>query len=297
MLGLYRLRMLYAADETGLKRGELTAAMERLKDMDFARYDWETEFVWVTEMARFQLMLLRGEGLKEGDHRVKGIARLYRQLPSNPFLGPFYDRYAEVLWLPHRRDFLSESSILPSTLGASGKSLIRDDFPVPDVVLGRKGDTGETKSGSLASTELTVENIRERWNDIPGVKPCKAIGETIREKIHSRLKQHPQPEWWHRLFQLVKASDFLCGRTNGKNGPFHASLDWVLGPRNLDKILAGNYDSMFSSISSVTCSKRIPLNGSQFLRECGQPVSPHSRPTEPRCEQHLGYIPTSGGML
>jgi hypothetical protein len=34
-----------------------------------------------------------------------------------------------------------------------------------------------------------------------------------------------------------------------------------------------------------TCTKR--LQGDQFLRSCSQPASPHSRPTEPRCEEHL----------
>src|SRR5690348_12693492 len=66
MLGLYRLPVLYAAEETGLKRREVISAFKQLKAIGFADYDEATEFVWVVEMARFQLGLLPGETLKEG---------------------------------------------------------------------------------------------------------------------------------------------------------------------------------------------------------------------------------------
>lgn len=40
------------------------------------------------------------------------------------------------------------------------------------------------------------------------------------------------------------------------------------------------------------CTKRVHVNGSQLLRECGQPASPNSRAAEPRCQQHLIQMPT-----
>jgi hypothetical protein len=119
----------------------------------------------------------------------------------------------------------------------------------------------ETDGGQ--SAKHTPEDIRTRWNAIPGVKPCKVMGTTIRDRVRSRLADHPELAWWEELFQRVQTSDFLCGRTNGKEGPFHASLDWVLGPKNLDKILAGNYDSMtrngHGNDHSMRRAERIPL--------------------------------------
>lgn len=44
-------------------------------------------------------------------------------------------------------------------------------------------------------------------------------------------------------------------------------------------------ESTRSHTSALTCTKR--LQGARFLRPCGQPASPHSQPTEPRCEAHL----------
>lgn len=95
----------------------------------------------------------------------------------------------------------------------------------------------------ITDDTLTPEEIRERWNAIPGVKPCRALGATIRTTVKARLGEHPDRAWWEGLFTQVRASDFLCGRTNGSKGPFQAPLSWILGPKNLDKILAGDYDS------------------------------------------------------
>src|SRR5206468_8450736 len=122
---------------------------------------------------------------------------------------------------------------------------------------------GDDKSSPMdldtATRSLTPESIHNCWNAIPGVKPCKKLGKTIGDRIQARLKEYPSPDWWTELLQQVRASDFLFGRTNGKEGPFHASLDWILGPKVLDKLLAGNYDSIPSNGHSAaqTCAKRV----------------------------------------
>ena len=43
---------------------------------------------------------------------------------------------------------------------------------------------------------------------------------------------------------------------------------------------------------SRTCTKRIQGPDDRFLRFCGQPASPHSRPTERRCTEHLTKLPS-----
>jgi hypothetical protein len=256
MLGLYRLPLLYVAEETGLKRREVSCALKQLKAIGFVDYDETSEFVWVVEMARFQLGLLPNETLKEGDNRAKGAARLYKQIPANPFLGPFHDRYSQILRLPIRRDFTSKTEPLQSPLGGALKypprDYVPDPGPVPDLV--QKGNPGETKAVLEPLAELTPEYLRERWNALPSVKPCKALDDSIRTRLLTRLKEHPDPAWWDRLFQQVRASDFLCGRMNGTRGAFQATLDWVLGQNNIGKVLRGNYDTIHSA-----SKERIPL--------------------------------------
>jgi len=298
MLGLYRLPLLYAAEETGLKRREVTAALEQLKALGYARYDAATEFVWVLEMARFQLGLLPSETLKDGDKRAKGAARLYKQIPSNPFLGSFHDRYSQVLRLPLRRDFLLETKPHTSPFEGTSEPLARGYDPVPDHDSVRKGERGEPKTLSNPEAELTIEDVRAQWNSLPGVKPCKEIGKTIRDRVQARIQDHPIRGWWESLFERVRSSDFLCGRTNGSQGPFQASLTWILSPKNLDKLLAGDYDPIISNGQGQarTCTKRVQGPEDQFLRDCGKPASPQSRPNAPRCAEHFISTPQQSGV-
>lgn len=291
MIGLYRLPLLYATEETGLKRREILSALDRLRLLDFALYDLSSEFIWVREMARIQLGLLVGETLKDGDKRAKGVAALYKHLPVNPFLGPFHDRYAAILRLPLRRDQEAEKKALGSPFYGASEPLARGPIPDPDPDLLRKGETGETKSaeGNAATSTLTAEDLRRKWNQIPGVKPCKTVGPTIRDRIRTRLREHPEPAWWNDFFKQVGASDFLTGRTNGTRGTFQASLDWILKPANLDKLQAGNYDNPVSEQRPVADACTWPLNGNgRRPRPCGQPIEQNQPlPVRPFCPQHL----------
>ena len=87
-----------------------------------------------------------------------------------------------------------------------------------------------------------MEQIRERWNLIAGVKPCKKIEGALLVKIKKLLKEH-SPTWWDELFLEIQGSAFLTGRTPGRDGkkPFQIDLDWATGPINLGKILSGKY--------------------------------------------------------
>jgi len=38
---------------------------------------------------------------------------------------------------------------------------------------------------------------------------------------------------------------------------------------------------------ALTCTKRIQGPSDRYIHNCGQPVSPESRPNEPRCAEHL----------
>lgn len=105
MLGLYDLP-LHRLQRTLVVIKSLAAikkALQALEAESFALYDEATEFVWVREMARVRLQL-KGEPLDPKDKRRTGAIRLYDTLPANPFLGPFFDRYATELGLTSRRD-------------------------------------------------------------------------------------------------------------------------------------------------------------------------------------------------
>lgn len=99
MLGLFCQPVLYMAHETGLGIEGATKGLQDCIDCGYCAYDEASEFVWVFEMAKYQI----SEGLKASDLRCKGIQKDYDSLPDNPFLARFFDAYAGAFHLQKRR--------------------------------------------------------------------------------------------------------------------------------------------------------------------------------------------------
>lgn len=104
-LGLYYLPIPLLSHEIGISNEGASEALQSLSEVGFAHYDAPSEWVWVPEMARFQI----GESLKADDNRVKGINKDYQSLPNNPFLQNFYDKYHEAYHLEKPRGFKGPS--------------------------------------------------------------------------------------------------------------------------------------------------------------------------------------------
>lgn len=99
MLGLFMQPLMYMAYETGLTLEGASKGLKHCIEAGFCSYDEASEFVWVHEMAKYQI----ADELKASDLRCKGIQKEYDGLPDNPFLGPFFDRYAEAFKMTNRR--------------------------------------------------------------------------------------------------------------------------------------------------------------------------------------------------
>ena len=66
------------------------SAIVKLMELGFCVYDFESEFVFVTEMARWQI----GESLKEKDNRIVGVKKSVKSMPK-PLAARFLERYNE----------------------------------------------------------------------------------------------------------------------------------------------------------------------------------------------------------
>lgn len=95
------------------------------------------------------------------------------------------------------------------------------------------------------SEAASVEWILFEWGKIPGVThPLRLMsGHGIDKAVTVKIREHSDKIWWLELFAIVAASPFLCGEIAASPGqmPFRASLDWLLGPKNLAKTLEGKY--------------------------------------------------------
>ena len=101
----------------------------------------------------------------------------------------------------------------------------------------------EEGEDSFPSPAYSVEQIRESWNKIVGVKICKKLDGALLQKVAKLSRQHPW-SWWTDLFAEIAKSAFLSGKVSGRDGKksFRIDLDWATGPINLGKILSGKYD-------------------------------------------------------
>ena len=115
----------------------------------------------------------------------------------------------------------------PSSLNTLQSLILKDN---PDLKSKKRVvETGEA---------VTIHQVVQLWNDT-GLRPCGSVTGPIQDRIKIRIREHGDVTWWVALFNRVKTSDFLTGKVRD----WSATLDWVLGPKNLAKIDAGNYDN------------------------------------------------------
>jgi len=88
MIGLYHLPLIYVAHETGLHVRQVDDAIVVLERDGFCTYARETEWVFVTEMARCQI----ADELKPRDNRVKNIRKELEKAPPH-LVELFLERY------------------------------------------------------------------------------------------------------------------------------------------------------------------------------------------------------------
>jgi len=102
MYGLYYLPPAMMLEHANLSQRRLDALLALFEELNFAKYDHALQFVWVVEMAHWQLGLT--EPMSPKDRRVVHANNWYRSLPKTIFLREFYDRYWDYLHLSVRRE-------------------------------------------------------------------------------------------------------------------------------------------------------------------------------------------------
>lgn len=189
--------------------------------------DWHAHLVYVPNAIKYNV--------PQNPNVVKGWSVVWDELPECALKVEAYQ---------HLKSFLeSLNKSLGQSFAESCRNHSLNHLPNQEQEQEQEQDPPLPPKGTAAVLhDLQPEEVLQKWNALPGVKPCKALVPTIRDRIQCRIKEQPRTVWWTELFEQVAKSKFLTGRIAGKDGAFHASLDWVLRPKNLDKILAGNYD-------------------------------------------------------
>lgn len=88
-----------------------------------------------------------------------------------------------------------------------------------------------------------VKIYMEVLPELPGVR---MLTDARRKHIQQRWREDPERqnlEWWRGYFRYVRECPLLMGKVDRPNGnaPWQASLDWLVNPNNMAKVIEGNY--------------------------------------------------------
>ena len=99
MIGLYYLPMPTICHELGIPFEGASEGLRRAFEGGFARYEADSETVFVYEMARFQV----GERLKPNDNKIVAIERILYQYRKSCFFKEFLEKYSDRFCLDEAR--------------------------------------------------------------------------------------------------------------------------------------------------------------------------------------------------
>ena len=272
MLGLFSQPVLYMAHETGLGLEGATKGLQHCINVGFCSFDEDSEFVWVQEMAKYQI----APELKATDLRCKGIQKDYDGLPDNPYLGAFFDRYAAVFHLTNRRGIGGASPTPSKPLRSQEQEQEQEQEQAQDEKPGAAAPlppaaptaTGDQPLLTLVGEEAPAETPPcplkqlvgmyvarlpelpkpryELWKDGDGAEATRQRWKWLLSKAATREDGSRYAEnaaqaldWFGRYFDAVAASDLLMGR----KGKWRADLAWLMKRENFTKVVQGNYEN------------------------------------------------------
>jgi hypothetical protein len=246
MLGLYYQPVLYIAEETGMSPEGASMGLTACIEEGFCMYDPGTKMVWVIEMAGYQI----GSELLETDKRCKGIQKDYSALPNCPFLGQFFDRYANDFHLTERREFVPKQKGL----------VLAHTSPIEAPSKPGAGEgTGAGKPTASSAAKLPtcpVQDLIALYHEILPNLPAvrletdsrkKALRKTWEWVLTSKRADHtPRAtnaaealDWFRSYFERATENDFLMGRNqrSGEHANWKCDLDFLLTERGMKHVI------------------------------------------------------------
>lgn len=100
MIGIYYLPISLITHETDIPFEAASKGLRSLSEIGFCSYDEAMEYVWIHEMANYQI----GGQLKQTDNRIKSINDIYQKLPNLSFLPKFFEKYKDQYGLENAHE-------------------------------------------------------------------------------------------------------------------------------------------------------------------------------------------------
>jgi hypothetical protein len=198
--GLYYLPLMYLSHETGIPIEGAKKALSLLDDDGFCRYDHQAEWVWVCEMAAWQI----GTSLKDTDKRALGVQSYLESVPDLHFVGDFIARYQGDFHL-HPVD-----NTRPYEGASKGHTLIRTGTEQEQNRTCRAEPDGDllVLNGHPADSPTdAIARVFAHWQTQYS-KPRAKLDDKRRKAIRNALAAYPEP-------------DVIAAISGYKNSPHH----------------------------------------------------------------------------
>lgn len=109
---------------------------------------------------------------------------------------------------------------------------------------------GDTTISPPGVNSVPYEKILGAYHKtLPTLHPCEMsadLQKTLKARWNSKKKMQ-NIEWWEWYFEGVSGCDFLLG----KKTDFAATFPWLIGPRNMTKVLGGQYTNRDKTESAI----------------------------------------------
>jgi hypothetical protein len=218
---------------------------------------------WLAELREAEVFSVRKNGViysrrMEKDENRRRKMRENGKKGGNPSLrkdgeNPALDNQGDNTQKPEAR---SQIEYTPSDegvgTGPNPGDLVADDPPKVSGLEAHRTDT--------AFRQFVAAAERQPAWTVP-----KALNRQRRTQMTARIREHGL-DGWGQVIERAERSRFLTGQGGGDR-PFALSLDWLLKPANLLKVLEGNYDDRAANPNSAGSSGRHaqpPENGGRL---------------------------------
>ncbi|MGQ7814601.1 helix-turn-helix domain-containing protein [Metapseudomonas furukawaii] len=109
-----------------------------------------------------------------------------------------------------------------------------------------KGADAPAGTPKRRQSDCPVQDIVDLFNEVlPELPTVVLISKDRRASVSARWSEsevHQDLGFWREYFESVRGSEFLMGKTKGRDDkPFRCNFDWLIAPRNFVKVVEGNY--------------------------------------------------------
>lgn len=98
---------------------------------------------------------------------------------------------------------------------------------------------GKSSEVTVCPHQVIIDAYHFHCPALPRVESWSEASQRVLAARWREKRERQEIAWWRGYFQRVDASAFLTGRVKD----FAANLNWLIGPKNMEKVLNGFYDN------------------------------------------------------